>query len=82
MQEEGNVILRYVPPQKKKKSFPILQKDVPLAQTMNLFHSPKQIFFYEYSKLSKPMSGITRVNDSFYLVCQNKRVTLNIQNVY
>lgn len=36
---------------------------------MNVFHPPKQVFFNEHPKLSIPMSGISRVNDTFYLQC-------------
>lgn len=39
------------------------------------------MFFYEHSKLSKPASGISRVNDSVYLQCVRK-VTPNTKNLY
>lgn len=36
---------------------------------VNVFHPPKQVFFYEHPKLSTLVPGISRVNGSFYLHC-------------
>lgn len=41
--EEGDLILRYIPP---TESFQYsIQRDLPLPQIVNAFHPPKKIFF-------------------------------------
>lgn len=40
-----------------------------------ILHLPKQLFFYERPKKSRPMPGISRVYNSFYLQYIDKGYT-------